>query len=143
MTQAERLRQLTYKVNELSEENSRLTARVHELTGERDAALARIAKAESDASSARSLMAGYEQQIAEDKRIAAAPERSDDDPYALVRHDGQRSDFRLVANRAEGEALQKREPEQWYESDADAIAAYHRRSQREYEDLSAKDNSTV
>ena len=142
MTQAERIRQLTAQVNKLATENERLTARVHELTGERDAALKQIAKAEADAANALSLASAYESQVAEDKRIAAVPERSDDEPYALVRHDGNRSHFREVANRAEGEAMQRREPDCWFEDDADAIAAYHRRSQREYEAASDEANGT-
>ena len=142
MTQAERVRQLTEQVNKLADENTRLTARVHEVTGERDAALKQIAKAEADASSARTMLSAYESQVAEDKRLSHAQERTDDDPYALAMHDGERTHFRTVENRAEGESLQRREPDRWFEDSGDAVSAYHRRSQREYEAASDEADGT-
>ena len=127
MTLKERNERLEAEVNRLSEENSTLTESVAKLT----AALASAERARdqyaSDLSDART-------------QIAAAPEAAPepDGPYTLPadmprylrRYTGtDPCDERIVGSEEEEKALQALEPDSWYQHEADARAAYHRREQ--------------
>lgn len=127
MTQKERIDRLEAENDRLSAENSSLAESVSKLTATLAAAERARDQHAADLRDARTQLEATESAAAV---VSQQDGPADDEPRWLKRYTGtDPCEDRLVANADEQKALQDAMPDNWYQDEADARKAYHRREQ--------------